>query len=391
MHDVVDAGRAQARRDELTARSRLAHDVPGRGAAEASLQLGRIDLFERNVHCAGDAQQCEFAGAANIDQIDCTCLRNFGELQRRHAAYRNLSRIVFGSAPHSARSSRISAAQEVGRHCLVNPFRIGQLQRLHDLQKLGATPACNASIEFLFFADAADAPPVVVVAGINQIERLGAATLEISPAAAADQQRVAGKDTIAPQIADAARCVPGGREHHDLLLAEQNHVTVRKIALVSARVAFARNRGLRTSLLLQRRSGRDVIGVHVRFQRPLQVQAMFAQQLQIAAELLEHRIDQHRFMRGVVRQQIAVRAGFRIEQLTKRHLTAFDTQRVATARGGQNCRRSRRAARPSSARLAPRNPGTRSKRAHQTLPKRQRPAVAHPPVKFDLAGRRLRM
>ena len=69
----------------------------------------------------------------------------------------------------------------------------------------------------------------------------------------------------------------------------------------------------------QRAKAGDVIGVQVRIDRLHQLQIEFAHQLQIAIDLLQHRIDDQRLAAAAGCQQVGVGAGCRIEELAEDH------------------------------------------------------------------------
>ena len=60
-----------------------------------------------------------------------------------------------------------------------------------------------------------------------------------------------------------------------------------------------------------------MIGMHVRIERPYQVQLQLMHQRGVAAHLLENRIDQDRFAARTVAQQIRIGGRLRVEQLAE--------------------------------------------------------------------------
>ncbi len=69
----------------------------------------------------------------------------------------------------------------------------------------------------------------------------------------------------------------------------------------------------------QRAQPGDVVGVQMRVHRLDQAQVEFADQLQIAVDLLQHRIDDQRFAAGAAGEQIGVGAGNAVEKLAEDH------------------------------------------------------------------------
>ena len=69
----------------------------------------------------------------------------------------------------------------------------------------------------------------------------------------------------------------------------------------------------------QRAEPGDVVGVQVRVDRLDQLQVELADQLQVAVDLLQHRIDDQRLAAAPAGEQIAVGAGDAVEQLAEDH------------------------------------------------------------------------
>jgi hypothetical protein len=65
-----------------------------------------------------------------------------------------------------------------------------------------------------------------------------------------------------------------------------------------------------------------VVGVHVGVEAGDQLDAQFTDQGQVAAVLLEHRIDQQALAAGGIGQQIGERAGLGVKQLAKQQRAA---------------------------------------------------------------------
>ena len=153
------------------------------------------------------------------------------------------------------------------------------------------------------------------------VERARVALLEIGAPAAADEQRVAGERhrAVVEHVRHAAVGVPRGRARLERAAAERDAIAVREQPV---RALGAGRRGERDAaaqpLLVQPRAG-DVVRVHVRLERPGELQAELRHQRRVASRLLEHRVDQHRLARARVREQVGVGRGLRIEELAKDH------------------------------------------------------------------------
>src|SRR3954462_296786 len=63
----------------------------------------------------------------------------------------------------------------------------------------------------------------------------------------------------------------------------------------------------------------DVVGVHVRLERPLELEAELLDQRHVAARLLEHGIDQDRLARGRIGEEVGVSGRLLIEELPEEH------------------------------------------------------------------------
>jgi hypothetical protein len=60
-----------------------------------------------------------------------------------------------------------------------------------------------------------------------------------------------------------------------------------------------------------------VVGVDVRLERAHELEAQLGEQRAVARGELEHRVDQHGFLRLRVAQQVGVRRGLRVEELAE--------------------------------------------------------------------------
>ena len=69
----------------------------------------------------------------------------------------------------------------------------------------------------------------------------------------------------------------------------------------------------------QRAEAGDVIGVQMRVHRLDQSDLKFADQLQIAIDLLQHRIDDQRLSPAAAGKQVRIGAGYAVEKLAEDH------------------------------------------------------------------------
>src|SRR5581483_12420482 len=182
-------------------------------------------------------------------------------------------------------------------------------------------------------ADRTDAPPLVVVTGVDQrvfgqrkqlasdapVELRRVAALEIGAPTTADEQRVAGEQPIAPQKTGAAgRVARRGEGAYDLI-SEYNHPTIVEQPVESGGPAVAADCGRRPGRFPQAPGAGHVIGVDVRLQDECQGKPEFPDQRQVALGLLMHWIDDHSQGGPAAGKKIRVCRGGGIEELAKYH------------------------------------------------------------------------
>ena len=212
-------------------------------------------------------------------------------------------------------------------------LRIRQIQIAHQLDIFVDRAHLQPRIEALFLADGGDGVALVVMGGkyhgfIGQLQqpaengivlRPRAAVLEIGAAGAADQQRIAGEDAVAHQIAVGIVGM-AGRVHHVEAEALDHHlVAVGDPHRHHVGLALLAHDGDAMGAVAQFAEARDMVGMQMGIDRLDQLEIEFAQQLAVAVDLLQHRIEDQRFAAGAARQQIAVGAGDAVEQLAKDH------------------------------------------------------------------------
>jgi hypothetical protein len=99
--------------------------------------------------------------------------------------------------------------------------------------------------------------------------------------------------------------------------AELDAIAVMERAVGARGAGRFRKSDIATQLLLQEPRAGHVVGMDVGVQRPQQFQPQFADQRRVAADLLEHRIDQDGFARNRAAQQVGVGRGGRVEELAE--------------------------------------------------------------------------
>ena len=212
-------------------------------------------------------------------------------------------------------------------------FRIRQIEIVHQLDIFVDAAHLQPRIVTLLLADGGDRVALVVMGGeyhglVGQFQqpvedriilRPRAAVLEIGAAGAADQQRVAGEDAVAHQIAVGIVGVAG--RVHDVEAQSLDHhlVAVGDPHRHHVGLALLAHDGDALGAVAQFAETRDVVGVQMGVDRLDQPQVEFAQQLAIAVGLFQHGIEDQRLAAGAAGQQIAVGARNAVEELTKDH------------------------------------------------------------------------
>ena len=246
------------------------------------------------------------------------------------------------SALASLRRHRPAAARDlllrqalahVGRHRDVHHLRIGQVQVVHQCDVFVDRLHLQARIVALLLADRADRVAFVVVRRehhrfVGQAQqavedrlvlRARIAVLEIGAAGAADQQRVAGEHPVRHDEAVGIVGMAGriGDIEADALDAEP--VAVGDAHRHHVDAGLLAHHGDAARPVAQRAEAGDVIGVQMRIDRLHQLQVELADELQVAIDLLQHRIDDQRLAAAAGRKQVGVGAGRRVEQLAEDH------------------------------------------------------------------------
>jgi hypothetical protein len=99
---------------------------------------------------------------------------------------------------------------------------------------------------------------------------------------------------IVEHVGQAPGCVAGCRAGLERATAELDAVAVREQAVRSLGPACSRDRNAAAGALLVQPCTRDVVRVHMRLDRPQQLQPKLLDERAVALRLLENRIDQHR-------------------------------------------------------------------------------------------------
>ncbi len=279
------------------------------------IRIGRVDRVGDGAH---------LVALAAFPQVD---ERQVGIVERLHHVGRR-------ARPALARDLLLrEALAHVGGHGDVHHLRVRQVELAHEVDVLVDGLHLQAWVEALLLADGRDRLALVVVGRVDQrllgqLEKLVeqrvvlrpcAAVLEIRAARAADEQRVAGEHAILHQEAVAVVGVAGRIEH-----VESEALDADRVALGNAHGhdidagLLAHHRDA-VGMIAQRAEGSDVIGVDVGVDGLDELQVEFAHELEIAVDLLEHRIDDQRLAALAAGEKVAVGARGGIEKLTEEH------------------------------------------------------------------------
>ena len=196
----------------------------------------------------------------------------------------------------------------VGRHRDVHHLRVRQFQVVHQRDIVVDRLHLQARIVALLLADGGDGVALVVVRREDQrlvgqaqqlaeqrfVLRARVAVLEIGAAGAADQQRVAGEHAVAHQEAVGIVGVAGRVQHVDAEALDGELVAFGEPHRHHVGLGVLAHHRDAMGAVAQRAEAGDVVGVQMGVDRLDQLEVEFADQLQIAIDLLQHRVDDQR-------------------------------------------------------------------------------------------------
>src|SRR5206468_12300935 len=115
-------------------------------------------------------------------------------------------------------------------------------------------------------------------------EAMGVAALEVGSTAATDEERVAGEGhrAIVEHVARASGGMAGRGARFDMARAERNLLVRLQVAIGAFRAARGGDGDAATELLLEEPRAGDVIGMHVRLERELELEAKLVDERGIA-------------------------------------------------------------------------------------------------------------
>ena len=222
---------------------------------------------------------------------------------------------------------------EIGWNRHIHHFRVRQVQVFHDLHISGFRRHLKPGVVVAFLGDRADHITLIIMGRIHQsfvrqLEQLvengivlsgRAAVLKIRSASSADKQCIAGKHPVTHQETVGIICV-SRRVHH----IESQSFDVDPIAFGHPHrdhihtALFAHDRDALRAVA-QLAQPRDVVSMDMGIHGLNELQIEFLEKLQIAINLLQHRINDQGFTAAAARKEIGVGARFTIEQLAEDH------------------------------------------------------------------------
>jgi hypothetical protein len=151
------------------------------------------------------------------------------------------------------------------------------------------------------------------------ILRPGIAILEVAAAGAADQQGVSGKDPVRQGETVGIVGVAGGIDHLQAQPLDPQPVAVADPHGDDIDPALLAHHGDAAGAVAQRAEAGDVVGMQVGIHRLHQLQVQFADQLQVAVDPFQHRVDDQRLAAAPAGQQVGVGTGGRVIELPEDH------------------------------------------------------------------------
>ena len=234
---------------------------------------------------------------------------------------------------HFALAVEIQPHPDIFRNRHIHHFRVRQVQAGHQLDIFSARSDLQARIVGPFLADGRDHVTLVVMGRIDKrafgqfqhpveqriILLTGITVLEIRPAGAADQKRVAGEYPVVHAETVAVIGVPRrvhGRQvdpldGYPLAVGDPHRHHIDRRLLAHHRDAVR--------AVAKGTHGGNMVGMDMGVDNLHQLQVQLLQQPDIAVGFLEHRVDQQRLAAGAACQQVGVGRGNRIEHLPKNH------------------------------------------------------------------------
>lgn len=251
------------------------------------------------------------------------------------------------------RKELVETADKVGGNGRVNLLRVGQVEVVHNVDKL-VHGLGQTRIVLLLLRDRRDHSALVVVRRIDvkvvregedllphdRVKLSSVTLLEVGPSAPANEHSIAGKDELVVVIHNrvaSVRVSGGGSElqdhgsHLEHLAVLELHI---RLGLLVSDVTENRLHVRKVLLLHDSRSG-NVVGVDVGVEPVLEVESKLLDHLGVSLDLLENRVDQEALLGLGVPEQ--VRVGRRLlvvhlaeDELAGRHFQGkIDTEEAA--------------------------------------------------------------
>ena len=149
--------------------------------------------------------------------------------------------------------------------------------------------------------------------------RARVAVLEVGPAGAADEQRVAGEHPVAHQEAVGIVGVAGRVEHVERDALDRELVALLQPHRHHVDLAALAHHGHAMGAVTQRAEAGDMIGMQVGIDGLDQLEIEFVHELEVTVDLLQHGIDDQRLAPAPAGQEVGVGARDAVEKLAEDH------------------------------------------------------------------------
>ena len=210
---------------------------------------------------------------------------------------------------------------DVGGHRDVHHLRVRQIEAPHQRRVFVGVLRLETGVEALLLADGRDGVALIVMGGKDErllgepeqplqalVLRARIAVLEVGSAGAADQERVAGEDAVAQMEAVGIVGVAGGVDRVQADALDGEPVAVGDPHRDDVDFALLAHHRHASRAVAQRPEAGDVIGVKMGVDGLDQFQVELLHELEIAVDLLQHRIDDERFAAAAACEHVAIGA-----------------------------------------------------------------------------------
>ncbi len=222
---------------------------------------------------------------------------------------------------------------EIRRYRDIHLLRVGQIEVVHDVDVFLGGTDLQARVVGPFLADRADRVALVVVGRVDQrilgqLEQLvedrvvggvGVAVLEIGPAGSADQQSIAGENTVGQPEAVGIVRMAGGLDDVQADALDLDLVALADPHRHHVDLAALAHNGDAAGQVTQGCEAGHVVGMGMGVDRLDQLQVKVLEQLDISFDLLEYGIDDQGLAADAAGEEIGVGGRNGFEQLAENH------------------------------------------------------------------------